>query len=117
MSSPPFTSTYAAVRAVANVAMAGNYRIGRLMRVHLGVLTDRSPVPTDSSSVFTKVDLYRVTSGFSLTGASLSGSIGLAYGWGRGDDRTLVVTAGGLPGLSSLKVRTLNFIYALSYAF
>jgi len=117
VSSLPFTSTYAAVRAVANVAIAGNYRIGRLMRVHLGVLTDRSPVPTDSSSVFTKVDLYRVTSGFSLTGASLSGSIGLAYGWGRGNDRSLVVTAGGLPGQTRLEVRTLNFIYALSYAF
>jgi hypothetical protein len=46
VSSPPFTSTYAAVRAVANVAMAGNYRIGRLMRVHLGVLTDRSRAPS-----------------------------------------------------------------------
>ena len=58
-----------------------------------------------------------MTSGFSLTGASLSGSIGLAYGWGRGDDRSLVVSAGGVPGKTRLEVRTLNFIYALSYAF
>ena len=113
--SSPFASTYASARAVANLSVAGNYRVTRLMRVHLGALTDRSPVATDSS-IFTKVDLYRVTGGVSFTGASLSGSIGLGYGWGRGDDRSLAV-AGGLQASSRLEVRTLNMIYALSYAF
>lgn len=116
VSMPPFTSTSAAARAVANLSVAGNYRVTRLMRVHLGALTDRSPVPTDSGSIFSKVDLYRVTGGVSFRGASLSGSIGLGYGWGRGDDRSLVI-AGGLPATSRLEVRTLNLIYALSYAF
>ena len=117
VSSAPYTTTYHAAASVTNIAVGGNYQIMRGVRVHTGFLIDGSPTPSETESIFANADLYRVTAGLSFTGTSLSGSIGLAYGWGAGDHRGLGTTATGIPAATGLEVRTLNLMYALSYAF
>ena len=117
VSSTPYVTTFNAAKSVTNVAIGGNYRMSRALRLHAGFISDASPVQSVDESIFAKADLYRVTSGLSFAGAGLSGSIGLAYAWGAGDRRRIGTTAAGLPAETRLEVQTFNLIYALSYSF
>lgn len=117
VSSAPYATTYHAAGSVTNIAVGGNYRFTRALRVHAGFLTDGSPTPSDAESIFANADLYRVTAGLSFTFTALSGSIGFAYGWGAGAHGRFGTTTPALPPDAGLEVRTLNLMYALSYAF
>lgn len=113
----PFASTLNAARRVTNFAIGGSYVIGRGLRAHAGFATDDSPVESQQTSSFRKIDLYRATAGVSLTGRRLSGSLGLGYSSGAGSRESLQATPGGRTIQTRLEVQSLNLLYALSYAF
>ena len=117
VASAPYTSTYTAAQSVTNVSVGGNYRITRELTVHAGFTSDASPIGSPSESIFVSADLYRVTSGLTFAWTSLAGSVGLAYGWGSGEPRPLGETSSGPPARTRLDVRTINAVYAFSYAF
>jgi hypothetical protein len=113
----PFAATVNSTRRVTNFAIGGSYLVGRGLRVHAGFATDESPVESQATSAFRKVDLYRVTTGVSLTGGRLSGSLGLGYSSGAGSRESLQATPGGSTVSTRLEVQSLNLLYALSFAF
>ena len=117
VTTPPFTTTTNSARSVVNVAIGGNHPFSQKFRVHAGFSTDQSPVDDEAQSIFRKADLSRVTAGVSLTGTSLSGSLGLGYSFGSGTRQTLGGTESGQSTETQLKVRTVNVLFALSYAF
>lgn len=116
VTNPAFVPTANSARAVTNVSAGGNYRLTSSLRVHAGFASDFSPVDDQTQSVFRKVDLSRFTSGVSLTGQKLSGSLGFGYSFGSGK-RTLGNSGGGQPTETQFKVSTFNLLFALSYGF
>ena len=117
VTSVPFTTTTNSARSVVNVAVGGSYHLSRALRVHAGFSTDRSPVDDPDLSIFRKADLSRVTGGISLTGARLSGSLGLGYSFGSGTRETLGSTDGGQQTETVFSVNTVNVLFAFSYSF
>ena len=115
VTAPPFTTTDNSARAVTNVAVGGNYALSSLFRLHAGFSTDASPVDDQAQSIFRKVDLARFTTGASMTGQRLSGSLGLGYSFGSGTRD--VGYGGGPPAQTKFTVRTVNVLFAFSYAF
>ena len=115
VTSVPFTPTTNSARSVVNVAIGGSRPISQKVRVHVGFSTDQSPVD-QSLSMFRQVNLKRFTAGFSLTGARLSGSLGLGYSTGSGTRQTLGSTEGGQQTTTRLNVKAANLLFALSYA-
>jgi len=113
----PFTTTTNTARSVVNVAVGGSHPLTTHLRVHVGFSSDRSPVPDGTNSIFRQVDLNRITSGLSLSGSSLSGSLGFGYSFGSGTRFGTLTTGGGDPVDTRLKVRTANLLFALSYSF
>ena len=116
VTNPAFVPTANSARAVTNMSAGGNYRLTSSLRVHAGFASDFSPVDDQTQSVFRKVDLSRFTSGVSLTGQKLSGSLGFGYSFGSGK-RTLGNSGGGQPTETQFKVSTFNLLFALSYGF
>jgi hypothetical protein len=115
VTTPTFTTTANSARAVTNVAVGGNYALSSTLRLHAGFSTDASPVDDETQSIFRKVDLARFTTGVSLTGQRLSGSLGLGYSFG---DGTRDISSGGGPATQTkFSVRTINVLFAFSYAF
>ncbi|MGH7676696.1 MAG: hypothetical protein ACREMV_15635, partial [Gemmatimonadales bacterium] len=76
-------------RDVVNVAVGGHYRLSRVVKLHGGVFTDRSPVDDQTSSPFTGIDLVGATRGVSLGAGRLTGSVGLVLSAGCSDEITL----------------------------
>ncbi|HUL50341.1 MAG TPA: hypothetical protein VLT79_10040 [Gemmatimonadales bacterium] len=114
----PFAPTMNSARAIVNVAVGGNYQVSRGFRLHAGVSTDQSPVDVDSLSVFRKVNLSHITAGLSLTGVKgLSGSVGFAYSFGSNTRNTIGLPEGGQGTATKLTVKTLNVMFAFSFAF
>lgn len=111
----PFTPVVNSARSIVNFAVGGSRPLSKSLRFHVGFSTDQSPVDQDVST-FREVNLSRVTTGVSLTGARLSGSLGLGYSFGSGTRLTLGSTEGGQQTETKLKVRTANLLFALSYA-
>jgi hypothetical protein len=116
VSNPAFVPTANSARAVTNVAAGGSYRLTKALRVHAGFASDFSPVADQAQSVFLKSDLSRFTTGVSLTGPRLSGSLGLGYAFGS-STRTLGASGGGQPTETQFKVHTFNLLFAFSYGF
>lgn len=110
---PAFTPTANSARAVTNVAVGGNYRLSTSLRVHAGFASDVSPVDDQAQSTFRKVDLSRFTTGLSLTGPRLSGSLGIGYSSGSGTRESI----GSTSGETRFTVKTVNVLFGLSYAF
>jgi len=117
VSSVGFATTTNSARSVVNVAIGGSHPLTEHLRVHAGFSSDRSPVPDGETSLFRQVNLTRITSGMSLTGSSLSGSLGFGYSYGTGIRHGTVLTSGGEPVDTRLKVHTANLLFALSYSF
>lgn len=117
VTTPAFVPTANSARAVTNVAAGGNYRLTNSLRVHAGFASDFSPVDDQAQSVFLKADLSRFTTGLSLTGPRLSGSLGLGYSFGSGTRETLGNSGGGQPTETQFKVHTFNLLFAFSYGF
>lgn len=115
VTTPPFVTTANSARAVTNIAVGGNYALSSTLRIHAGLSTDGSPVADQNQAIFRKVDLARFTTGVSLTGQGLSGSLGLGYSFGSG--MRDISVAGGPPTPTKFAVRTINVLFAFSYAF
>jgi hypothetical protein len=109
----PFIPTANSARAVTNVAVGGNYRLSTSLRVHAGFASDVSPVDDQAQSIFRKVDLSRFTTGLSLTGERLSGSLGIGYSSGSGTRQGV----GPAAGETRFNVKTVNVLFGLSFAF
>ena len=108
-----FTPTANSARAVTNVAVGGNYRLSPSLRVHAGFASDVSPVDDQAQSIFRKVDLSRFTTGVSLTGQRLSGSLGIGYSVGSG----IRDATGPTVGQTRFTVKTVNVLFGFSFAF
>jgi hypothetical protein len=117
VSSAPFPTAYNSAKSVTNVAMGGNYRVTSALTLRAGFGSDMSPVATVTASNFVQADLYRASVGLTFAWTSLSGSLGAAYDWGAGDRGNLATTASGAAADTRLEVRTINLVYAFSYAF
>jgi len=102
---------------VINVALGGQLKLksdGSWV-VHGGYGTDRSPVgPNDT--VFTKVDLKKITAGISGRTTHFLGSIGVQYLAGESDPIPLRDLPAGQV-TTSFKVSSVGFIYSLSVLF
>ncbi|HWC75425.1 MAG TPA: hypothetical protein VG454_15940 [Gemmatimonadales bacterium] len=110
---PAFTPTANSARAVTNVAVGGSYRLSTSLRFHAGFASDVSPVDDQDLSIFRKVDLARFTTGLSLTGQRLSGSLGIGYSSGSGTRDAI----GSTTGETRFTVKTVNVLFGLSFAF
>jgi hypothetical protein len=53
----------------------------------------------------------------SLTGTTISGSIGLGFSTGEGARQVPDPAGGGVPLQTQLRVQSLNLLYALTYSF
>jgi long-subunit fatty acid transport protein len=113
VTNPPFVATVNSARAVTNVAVGGHYRLSQSLRVHAGFASDLSPVDDETQSIFRKVDLSRFTTGLSLTGQRISGSLGIGYSFGSGTREFL----GPATGETRLNIKTVNVLFGLSFAF
>ena len=98
---------------MTNVAVGGNYRLSPSLRVHAGFASDVSPVDDQAQSIFRKVDLSRFTTGVSLTGQRLSGSLGIGYSVGSGIREAIGPTV----GETRFTVKTVNVLFGFSFAF
>lgn len=113
VTNPAFIATVNSARAVTNVAVGGHYRLSQSLRVHAGFASDLSPVDDEAQSIFRKVDLSRFTTGLSLTGRRLSGSLGLGYSVGSGTREF----PGPATGDTRLTIKTVNVLFGFSFAF
>ncbi|MGH7645834.1 MAG: hypothetical protein ACREMR_09635, partial [Gemmatimonadales bacterium] len=104
-------------RSVVNVAVGGNYRLSRVVKLHGGVFTDRSPVDDQSSSPFIGIDLVGATFGVSIGAGRLTGSVGLAYSAGTSDEITVGPLLSGQILTADVSVRSITLTYAVSFAF
>ncbi len=109
----PFVPTANSARAVTNVAVGANYKLSTSLRVHAGFASDVSPVGDQTQSIFRKVDLSRFTTGLSLTGERLAGSLGVGYSSGSGTRESV----GSTTGQTRFTVKTVNVLFGLSFAF
>ena len=71
----PVTLAY---RSVLNFAIGGRVPLTKALALHVGFNSDESPL-SGTGEVFRKVNLIGATVGLSLTGAKLSGSLGLGF--------------------------------------
>lgn len=110
----PFPAVTYAGRAVTNVALGGRYRFGEAITAHGGVYTDRSPVSPGSDALFARVDLVGATGGASVKIKGFVGSVGMAYVVG---ERQINVTLTDVTIQPSVRVRSLQLLYALSFTF
>jgi long-subunit fatty acid transport protein len=113
VTNPAFVPTANSARAVTNISIGANYKLSTSLRVHAGFASDASPVDDQAQSIFRKLDLSRFTTGLSLTGQRLAGSLGIGYSVGSGSREAI----GATPGQTKLTVKTLNVLFGLSFAF
>jgi len=104
-------------KAVYNLAFGAHYALSKGFRIHAGFFTDDSPIEDPAATIFRSIDLRGASAGVSFTGAHLSGSLGVASSWGTTDDRVIGPSLGGVQTTTTVKVRTFNLMYALSYGF
>ena len=104
-------------KAVTNVSVGGHYAFSPSFRVHAGFFTDNSPVEHPETSIFRAVDLTGFSAGVSFGAGKLTASAGVSGSRGTGAGRDVGPTLGGREGVTKVKVRTLNLLYAVSYAF
>jgi hypothetical protein len=104
-------------KAVTNVSVGGHYALSPSFRVHAGFFTDNSPVEHPESSIFRAVDLSGFSAGISLGAGKLTASAGVSGSSGTSAEREVGPTLGGREGVTKVKVRTINLLYAVSYAF
>jgi hypothetical protein len=104
-------------KAVTNVSVGGHYSLSPSFRVHGGFFTDNSPVEHPESSIFRAVDLAGFSAGVSFGAGKLTASAGVSGSSGTSAGREVGPTLGGREGLTKVKIRTINLLYAISYAF
>ena len=104
-------------KAVYNLAFGAHYALSQAFRVHAGFFTDDSPIRDPAATIFRSIDLKGASAGVSFTGSHLSGSLGVAGSWGTTDERVIGPSLGGAQTSTTIKVKTFNLMYAISYAF
>lgn len=114
---PAFSPVVQEARSIVNVAVGGSLRVSRSVRLHAGLFTDRSPVANEETSIFRSMDLTGGAIGASLAVGRLAGSLGFTGSVGTSGPRDIGPSLGGTTTETRIKVRTLAFIYALSYNF
>src|SRR4051812_18221715 len=112
-----FADNVEQTKAVTNVSVGGHYALSPRFRVHAGFFTDNSPVEHPESSIFRAVDLTGFSAGVSLGAGKLTASAGVSGSSGTSAEREVGPTLGGREGVTKVKVRTINLLYAVSYAF
>ena len=122
-SAPPVTSAvnfsdppYEA-RAVLNAALGGHVVLSPMWMAHFGMFTDESPVADPESSILRKANLLGFTVGSSLQREHLSGSLGLGFTTGTSGNVRIASLSNGEVVETTLRIRSLSLVYALSYAF
>jgi hypothetical protein len=103
-------------RRVFNLAIGGNYPLGRRAKIHGGFFTSSSPVESTSGSPFRMADLYGVTSGVDLQSEHFGLSIGGQYQWGSSPSSGLAL-GGQMLSASRVKLQSFSILYAFSYSF
>jgi len=101
-------------RAVTNISVGGSFRFGPAVTAHGGVYTDRSPVGSEAQSLFTRLNLVGITGGAAINFRGFVGSVGLAYITGEREISVTLATATVEP---TVRVRSLQLLYALGYTF
>jgi len=104
-------------RSVVNIAVGGHYRLSRVVKLHGGVFTDRSPVEDQATSPFTGIDLVGGTLGVSIGAGRLTGSVGLAYTAGTSEAITFGPLLSGQTRTADVSIRSIMLTYAVSFAF
>jgi len=107
----PVTIAY---RSVLNVAIGGRVPLTKALALHVGFNSDESPL-SGTNEVFRKVNMIGGTVGLSLTGAKLSGSLGLGFQSGTSPETDI-----GIPPFirqTKVTVNTFQLLYSISYAF
>jgi hypothetical protein len=104
-------------RSVVNVAVGGHYRLSRVVKLHGGVFTDRSPVEDQATSPFVGIDLLGGTLGVSIGAGRLTGSVGLAYAAGTSEPITFGPLLSGQSQTADVSIRSITLTYAVSFAF
>ncbi len=107
----PVTMSY---RSVVNFAVGGRIPLSSKLELHAGFNTDESPLASTDES-FRKVNMIGGTIGLSLTGAKLSGSLGLGFQSGTSPETEI-----GIPPLTretKVTVDTFQLLYSISYSF
>lgn len=117
LSTLPFAPVVENFKAVYNLAFGAHYAVSKGFRIHAGFFTDDSPINDPAATIFRSIDLKGASAGVSFTGSHLSGSLGVAGSWGTTDDRVVGPSLGGAQTTTTVKVKTFNLMYAISYAF
>ncbi len=105
-------------RAVMNVAVGGHYNLtadGKWV-VHGGYATDRSPVG-DRDTLFTRVNLQKLTLGVSGRTKYFLGSLGVQYAKGSSGTVLLRELQNGQRFSTTFDVSNLGFVYSLALLF
>lgn len=107
----PVTLSY---RSIVNFAIGGRIPLSSKLQFHAGFNSDQSPLP-GTDEIFRKINLIGATAGLSLTGARLSGSLGLGFQSGTSPETQI-----GIPPFirsTKISVKTFQLLYSISYAF
>jgi hypothetical protein len=112
-----FADVIEKTKAVYNLAIGGHYAFSPGFRVHAGFFTDDSPVDEEATSTFRALDLGGGSGGVSFGAGKLKATAGVSFSRGTSDQRQVGPSLGGFQGLTRVKVRTYNLLYAISYEF
>ncbi len=110
----PFPNFSYAGHAVTNVALGGHFRFSNAVTAHAGMYTDRSPVGPEAQFLFTRLNLFGVSAGAAIDFKGFVGSVGLAYITG---ERTKAITLPSFTATPSVRMRSLQILYAVSFGF
>lgn len=114
----PFGGMTSASDGVVNISVGGHFVPfkERAMRIHAGVASNRSPVGS-ADTIFNKAHLTSWTLGLSGSFAKFQFAAGVNHKGGTVEDLTLRNLLNGQVVRTSIDVRTLGFIYSISYQF
>lgn len=110
----PFQAPRDQRRAVTNISLGGRYALTARTTLHGGLFTSRSP--ETPGSIYQQVDIYGVSTGFSVKWAHISGSLGFVYEWG-GRDLAVPLLLNGVQANSALGISSVHCLWGLTYQF
>lgn len=116
-SSPtPIAPLVNSARRVFNLAIGGNYQLGRSGKLHGGFFTSSSPIENASEAPFRQANLFGLTTGADLQLEHFGLSIGGLYQWGTSPSTGLALR-GQTVSSSRVRLQSFSLLYAFSYSF